>query len=104
MGKYPKLSERRACRILGVPRSTLRYREVPQADETPLRHAELEVQRRPFAQLREIMRRLNAQGLQLDTLSMGMSHDMVAAILEGATIVRVGSAIFGARAKQQPLQ
>lgn len=54
-------------------------------------------QRKPFAQLRELMQRLNAQGLKLDTLSMGMSQDMEAAILEGATIVRVGSAIFGQR-------
>jgi len=54
-------------------------------------------QRKPFAQLRELMQHLNAQGLQLDTLSIGMSQDMEAAILEGATIVRVGSAIFGKR-------
>jgi hypothetical protein len=40
---------------------------------------------------------LRAQGQPLDTLSMGMSADLDAAILEGATIVRVGSAIFGAR-------
>jgi pyridoxal phosphate enzyme (YggS family) len=58
---------------------------------------ELEAQRKPFAQLRELMRQLNAQGLELDTLSMGMSHDLEAAILEGATIVRVGTAIFGER-------
>jgi len=43
VGKYPKLSERRACRMLGVARSTLRYQGVPQADETPLRHGVLEV-------------------------------------------------------------
>ena len=54
-------------------------------------------QRLPFARLRELMRQLNAQGLEMDTLSMGMSHDMEAAVLEGATIVRVGSAIFGRR-------
>ncbi len=54
-------------------------------------------QRKPFAQLRELMRQLNAQGLALDTLSMGMSHDLEAAVLEGATIVRVGTAIFGER-------
>jgi uncharacterized pyridoxal phosphate-containing UPF0001 family protein len=40
---------------------------------------------------------LRADGLQLDTLSMGMSADMPAAIAEGATIVRIGSAIFGNR-------
>jgi pyridoxal phosphate enzyme (YggS family) len=57
----------------------------------------LEAQRLPFAQLRELMQLLNAQGLELDTLSMGMSHDLEAAVLEGATIVRVGSAIFGYR-------
>ena len=43
VGKYRKLSERRACLILGVPRSTMRYEQVPQADETPLRHGVLEV-------------------------------------------------------------
>jgi PLP dependent protein len=45
------------------------------------------------------MAQLNTQGYALDTLSMGMSADMTAAIAEGATLVRVGSAIFGARAK-----
>ncbi len=55
------------------------------------------VQRAPFAQLREMRDRLNRQGLQLDTLSMGMSHDFAAAIAEGATIVRIGTAIFGDR-------
>jgi len=57
----------------------------------------LELQRKPFARLRELMRQLNAQGLGLDTLSMGMSHDLEAAVLEGATIVRVGTAVFGQR-------
>jgi pyridoxal phosphate enzyme (YggS family) len=52
-------------------------------------------QRRPFAQLRGLRDQLNRQGLQLDTLSMGMSHDFAAAIAEGATIVRIGTAIFG---------
>ncbi|MEW5903546.1 MAG: YggS family pyridoxal phosphate-dependent enzyme [Pseudomonadota bacterium] len=59
-------------------------------------------QRRPFALMRELFERLNAQGLRLDTLSMGMSHDFPAAIAEGATIVRIGTAIFGARSKPQP--
>jgi len=58
---------------------------------------EMEAQRLPFALLRELMQQINAQGLELDTLSMGMSHDLDAAVLEGATIVRVGSAIFGQR-------
>jgi pyridoxal phosphate enzyme (YggS family) len=57
----------------------------------------MEAQRKPFARLHDLMQQLNAQGLELDTLSMGMSHDLEAAVLEGATIVRVGSAIFGKR-------
>lgn len=54
-------------------------------------------QRAAFAQLRQLYEQLRADGLALDTLSMGMSADLPAAIAEGATIVRVGSAIFGAR-------
>lgn len=58
---------------------------------------DFDAQRRPFAALRELMQTLNADGHGLDTLSMGMSADLEAAIAEGATHVRVGSAIFGAR-------
>ena len=54
-------------------------------------------QRAAFARLRRLFEQLNRQGLQLDTLSMGMSHDFAAAVAEGATMVRVGSAIFGLR-------
>jgi pyridoxal phosphate enzyme (YggS family) len=57
----------------------------------------LEAQRAPHRRLRECFDTLRAQGLALDTLSMGMSADLEAAIIEGSTIVRVGSAIFGAR-------
>ena len=59
-------------------------------------------QRAAFARLRGIFDQLNERGLQLDTLSMGMSHDFKSAIQEGATIVRVGTAIFGTRSKPQP--
>jgi pyridoxal phosphate enzyme (YggS family) len=55
------------------------------------------LQRARFAQLRELRDELNRAGLALDTLSMGMSADMSAAIAEGATMVRVGTAIFGER-------
>lgn len=58
---------------------------------------EFEEQRAVFHQVRELQGQLIASGLQLDTLSMGMSSDLEAAIAEGATIVRVGSAIFGQR-------
>lgn len=51
----------------------------------------------PFARLRALQDDLNASGANLDTLSMGMSADMLPAITEGATIVRVGTAIFGPR-------
>jgi pyridoxal phosphate enzyme (YggS family) len=54
-------------------------------------------QRAPYQALRELMAALNERGLGLDTLSMGMSADLDVAIAEGATIVRVGTAIFGAR-------
>jgi pyridoxal phosphate enzyme (YggS family) len=59
--------------------------------------ADEEAQRRPFRQLRELKESLDAAGHSLDTLSMGMSDDLEAAVLEGATIVRVGTAIFGRR-------
>jgi uncharacterized pyridoxal phosphate-containing UPF0001 family protein len=54
-------------------------------------------QRAAFARVRALFEQLRADGLELDTLSMGMSADLAAAIAEGATIVRVGSAIFGTR-------
>jgi PLP dependent protein len=55
------------------------------------------LQRSRFAQLRALRDELNRDGLALDTLSMGMSADLEAAIAEGATMVRVGTAIFGER-------
>jgi pyridoxal phosphate enzyme (YggS family) len=57
----------------------------------------LDEQRAPHRRLREIMDTLRSDGLELDTLSMGMSADIEAAVLEGATMVRIGTAIFGAR-------
>jgi pyridoxal phosphate enzyme (YggS family) len=54
-------------------------------------------QREPFARLRELADDLRSRGIEMDTLSMGMTGDFRAAIHEGATIVRIGTAIFGAR-------
>lgn len=54
-------------------------------------------QRQAFARLRACLEDLQTRGYELDTLSMGMSDDLQAAIAEGATIVRVGTAIFGPR-------
>ena len=59
--------------------------------------ADFDAQRRPHRALRELFESLQRDGLALDTLSMGMSADLEAAIAEGATLVRVGSAIFGDR-------
>ncbi len=63
----------------------------------PAPSTNFDAQRENFAGLRHVFNELNQQGLKLDTLSMGMSNDLEAAIAEGATIVRVGSAIFGPR-------
>jgi hypothetical protein len=56
-------------------------------------------QRAAFARVRQAFEELNKTGLNLDTLSMGMSDDLEAAIAEGATMVRIGTAIFGQRAR-----
>jgi uncharacterized pyridoxal phosphate-containing UPF0001 family protein len=64
---------------------------IPEPEEDPVR------QRVPFARLAALAETLRKAGLPVDTLSMGMSHDIEAAILEGATVVRVGTAIFGER-------
>ena len=57
----------------------------------------VDAQREPFARLRELSDNLQQEGIEIDTLSMGMSGDFQAAILEGSTIVRIGTAVFGAR-------
>ena len=59
-------------------------------------------QRVPFAQLREHAQTLRQQGIEIDTLSMGMTGDYRAAIFEGATIVRIGTAVFGPRESANP--
>jgi pyridoxal phosphate enzyme (YggS family) len=61
----------------------------PTPDET--------AQRVPFRRLRGLLEELNRRGHALDVLSMGMSDDLEAAILEGATLVRIGTAVFGPR-------
>ena len=81
-----------ATQVSGLPRLKLRgLMAIPApADEEA-------TQRKPYAQLRELSQKIVAQGIALDTLSMGMSHDYVAAIKEGATTIRIGTAIFGNR-------
>lgn len=83
-----------AREVAALPRLKLRgLMTIPQPAES------LEAQRAPFRELRLLLEQLNAQGLGCDTLSMGMSADMEAAISEGATLVRIGTAIFGQRDK-----
>ncbi|HEY0858921.1 MAG TPA: YggS family pyridoxal phosphate-dependent enzyme [Albitalea sp.] len=78
--------------VARLPRVRLRgLMAIPEPAES------LDAQRRPHAALRRLLQHLQADGLALDTLSMGMTADLEAAILEGATIVRVGTAIFGSR-------
>ena len=64
--------------------------------------ADFAAQRAPHRALHALMQLLTASGLALDTLSMGMSADLEAAIAEGTTMVRVGSAIFGSRPAFRP--
>lgn len=63
----------------------------------PAPESNFDKQRAMFARVRQLQENLNQQGFELDTLSMGMTGDMEAAIAEGATIVRIGTAIFGSR-------
>jgi PLP dependent protein len=81
-----------ATAIAGLPRLTLRGLMCvppPQPDAA--------AERAVFAKLHAALTELNAGGLKLDTLSMGMSQDYESAIAEGATLVRIGTALFGAR-------
>lgn len=68
----------------------------------PLNTGDPDLQHAHFKQLKDCLNQLNQQGLELDTLSMGMSDDMEAAIAEGATMIRVGTAIFGKRQVKDP--
>lgn len=61
-------------------------------------------QRRQCAALREVFERIRAEGVELDTLSIGMSDDLESAIAEGSTMVRIGTALFGARARHAELR
>lgn len=95
-GVAPEGAEALAREVARLPRLRLRgLMTVPEPsdDET--------LQRARFRALRELLERLRAQGLALDTLSMGMSGDLEAAIAEGATLVRIGTAIFGERRKEK---
>jgi pyridoxal phosphate enzyme (YggS family) len=81
-----------ALAVAALPRVRLRgLMAIPEPE------ADLAAQRAPHRALRELLASLNQAGLALDTLSMGMSADLEAAVAEGATLLRVGTAIFGQR-------
>lgn len=85
-----------ARNVKSLPRLRLRgLMAIPEASE----NAELLRQR--FALLRKLLEQLNAEGMELDVLSMGMSDDFECAIAEGATILRIGTAIFGQRTRKE---
>ena len=91
-GVAPEQVEALARAVAALPGLRLRgLMTIPEAtqDRALARHR--------FATLNKLLAQLNKQGMHLDTLSMGMSDDLEAAIAEGATIVRVGTAIFGER-------
>lgn len=91
-GVAPEEALSLAQAVAGMPRLKLRgLMAIPEPAE------EFNQQRQPFALLRALQAQLHAAGLATDTLSMGMSSDMAAAIAEGASIVRIGTAIFGKR-------
>jgi pyridoxal phosphate enzyme (YggS family) len=82
-----------ASAVAALPRLKLRgLMCLPPEEDDPAR------QRHWFAKVREALEQLNTAGLGLDTLSMGMSGDLEAAIEEGATLIRIGTALFGPRA------
>jgi pyridoxal phosphate enzyme (YggS family) len=81
-----------AHQVAGLPNLRLRgLMAIPEPESDAAK------QHLPFARVRILFEQLQADGLQLDTLSMGMSGDLAAAVAEGATIVRIGTAIFGNR-------
>ncbi len=91
-GVAPADLETLARLVAGLPRLRLRgLMAVPAPEE------DFERQRSGFRRLRELFNELRAGGLALDTLSMGMTADLEAAVAEGSTVVRVGTAIFGPR-------
>jgi len=91
-GILPAEASALAAVVAGLPR--LRLRGLMCIPEPATGEA---AQRAPFRRLRELLETLRGQGHVLDTLSMGMSDDLEAAVAEGATIVRVGTAVFGPR-------
>ena len=95
-GCSPEEASKLAAEIIKLPNLKLRgLMAIPKATDNPSE------QQQAFSRLRNLQEQLKSIEPSLDTLSMGMSGDMEAAIAEGATIVRIGTAIFGPRAPKQ---
>jgi pyridoxal phosphate enzyme (YggS family) len=95
-GVAPAELEALAAAVARLPRLRLRgLMAIPEPESDP------GLQRAPLLRMKQIFDRLCGAGLQLDTLSLGMSADLEAAIAAGSTMVRIGTAIFGEREKQQ---
>jgi pyridoxal phosphate enzyme (YggS family) len=91
-GLLPEETAEVAAAVAEFPNVRLRgLMAIPKPEKDPGR------QRSAFRRVRELYEKLREGGLELDTLSMGMTDDMAAAIAEGATIVRIGTALFGPR-------
>jgi len=96
-GVRPEAATALAQVVAGMPRLVLRgLMTIPAPSPDP------QARRAQFRALRVLYEHIRAQGIPLDTLSMGMSDDLEDAVLEGATMVRVGTAIFGRRGANQP--
>ncbi|MDZ5458142.1 YggS family pyridoxal phosphate-dependent enzyme [Azohydromonas lata] len=94
-GVAPQALPALAAQVAALPRLRLRgLMSIPEPAGT------FDAQREPHRELFALLQALRRQGLPLDTLSMGMSADLEAAVAEGATIVRIGTAIFGGRTRR----
>src|SRR6185437_1249870 len=91
-GVVPERVAELADAVAGFPRLRLRgLMAIPAPAE------DFETQRKPFKVMRELLEDLQRRGHTVDTLSMGMSDDLEAAVMEGSTVLRIGTAIFGRR-------
>ncbi len=88
----PQHAQALAEKIIKLPGVKLRgLMTIPQPSPNPSQR------RAAFAKVAEVFEQLNQAGFKLDTLSMGMSYDLEDAILQGSTMVRIGTALFGER-------
>jgi len=95
-GLMPEAAETFAHELAALPRLRLRGLMT-----LPRQQSDFALQRQPFRELHALYTQLCRHGFELDTLSMGMSRDLEAAIAEGSTLVRIGTGLFGPRKSPQ---